>query len=154
MANAMVNTVKPKARATPSTPIPEAANTALPQPPNTSQNVPNNSVVERLSKDIRFLDETVVMIGYASSSITTGSSPEPDLSTAERGDKSSDKKTPASWTVAVLAVVGGEYVVAVWAKWILDRFFQKGLGVALTLLFKPAPCGEGIYPRWAAQQPQ
>src|SRR3990167_179978 len=56
MAKAMVNTVRPNAMATPSTPIPrgeEAASTALPQPPNTSQNVPNNSVTERLNSDMR-----------------------------------------------------------------------------------------------------
>ncbi|MNI77398.1 hypothetical protein D3C73_1336890 [compost metagenome] len=55
MAKAMVNTVRPNASATPSTPIPsgeDAANTALPQPPNTSQNVPNNSVTERLNRDM------------------------------------------------------------------------------------------------------
>src|SRR3546814_12065414 len=92
MANAMVNTVRPNARATPSTPIPEAANTALPQPPNTSQNVPNNSVVERLSKDISILDKTVVIIGYASSRITTGPSPEPGLSTAGFCEESSGKQ--------------------------------------------------------------
>ncbi|MNP80659.1 hypothetical protein D3C76_1788210 [compost metagenome] len=42
-----MSTVKPKARATPAKPIPSsgkaAANTALPQPPKTSQNVPRNS---------------------------------------------------------------------------------------------------------------
>ncbi len=47
IANAMVNTVKPNAKETPSNPMPtfekEAARTALPQPPNTSQNVPINS---------------------------------------------------------------------------------------------------------------
>src|SRR5471030_417860 len=57
MANAMVNTVSPNARATPNSPIPTAgnaaANTALPQPPNTSQNVPNPSVIERLNKDMQ-----------------------------------------------------------------------------------------------------
>src|SRR5690606_15902337 len=43
----MVTTVRPKASATPSSPIPTsgkaAARTALPQPPKTSQNVPMNS---------------------------------------------------------------------------------------------------------------
>jgi len=55
MANAMVSTVSPNARATPSTPIPtgdDAASTALPQPPNTSQNVPSPSVTERLNSDM------------------------------------------------------------------------------------------------------
>jgi hypothetical protein len=81
------------------------------------------------------------------SSITTGSSPEPGLSTAGFIDKSSGmKKPPESGTVAVLAVVGGEYGVAAWAKWILDRIFQNGAWVALTLLSKPGLCGEGINP--------
>ena len=56
MAKAIVSTVKPNARDTPSKPIPTfgnaAARTALPHPPNTSQNVPTNSVAERLNKDI------------------------------------------------------------------------------------------------------
>jgi hypothetical protein len=43
----MVKTVRPKARATPSSPIPTlgkaAAKTALPHPPRTNQNVPTNS---------------------------------------------------------------------------------------------------------------
>jgi hypothetical protein len=47
----MVNTVKPKAKDTPSKPMPKlfaasgnaAAKTALPQPANTSQKVPKNS---------------------------------------------------------------------------------------------------------------
>ena len=47
IANAIVSTVKPKANATPNKPIPTsgnaAANTAEPQPPSTSQNVPNTS---------------------------------------------------------------------------------------------------------------
>ncbi|MNE51701.1 hypothetical protein D3C76_1048980 [compost metagenome] len=57
MAKAMVSTVRPNAKDTPSKPIPTsgkaAANTALPQPPNTSQNVPTNSVAERFNRDIR-----------------------------------------------------------------------------------------------------
>ncbi|MNG15976.1 hypothetical protein D3C84_998460 [compost metagenome] len=64
MAKAMVSTVRPNAMATPSTPIPsgeDAARTALPQPPNTSQNVPNNSVTERLNRDMR-----VSLIGFLS----------------------------------------------------------------------------------------
>src|SRR6187399_985869 len=48
----MVTTVRPNASETPTRPIPTsgnfAASTALPQPPNTSQNVPNNSAAERL----------------------------------------------------------------------------------------------------------
>src|ERR1700743_1512443 len=47
----MVNTVSPKAKATPTKPIPSAgkaaASTALPQPPKTSQKVPKNSAVQR-----------------------------------------------------------------------------------------------------------
>src|SRR4051794_33005956 len=51
MAYAIVNTVSPNASDTPRSPIPRfelvppkaAARTALPQPPNTSQNVPKNS---------------------------------------------------------------------------------------------------------------
>src|SRR5215510_2936796 len=48
----MVRTVKPNANATPRKPIPKpgkpAANTAAPQPPSTSQNVPKNSATTRL----------------------------------------------------------------------------------------------------------
>src|SRR5579863_487840 len=47
IANAMVRTVRPNARATPAKPIPRpgkaAASTALPHPPKTSQKVPINS---------------------------------------------------------------------------------------------------------------
>src|SRR5208282_2274315 len=47
IANAMVSTVRPKAKATPSNPMPTlgkaAARTALPHPPSTNQNVPKNS---------------------------------------------------------------------------------------------------------------
>src|SRR5579863_8345179 len=47
IANAMVRTVRPNARATPAKPIPSpgkaAASTALPHPPKTSQKVPMNS---------------------------------------------------------------------------------------------------------------
>ena len=47
MAKAIVSTVRPKASATPTNPIPRsgnaAASTALPHPPSTSQNVPMNS---------------------------------------------------------------------------------------------------------------
>jgi len=45
MANAIVKTVNPNANDTPAMPITSAANTALPQPPKTSQNVPINSAV-------------------------------------------------------------------------------------------------------------
>ena len=49
MAYAIVRTVRPNANDTPSSPIPTsgnaAASTALPQPPNTSQNVPISSAV-------------------------------------------------------------------------------------------------------------
>src|SRR5579871_7010153 len=45
----MVNTVNPNAKATPTKPTPKlgnaAAKTAVPHPPNTSQNVPMNSAV-------------------------------------------------------------------------------------------------------------
>jgi hypothetical protein len=51
MAYAIVRTVRPKAKETPAKPIPSsgnaAANTALPHPPNTNQNVPTNSAVRR-----------------------------------------------------------------------------------------------------------
>src|ERR1035438_2618640 len=57
MANAIVSTVSPKASATPTKPIPTvgkpAAKMAAPQPPKTSQNVPNISATERLNKDIK-----------------------------------------------------------------------------------------------------
>src|ERR1035441_6537717 len=56
MANAMVSTVRPKASATPANPMPSpgyaAANIAAPQPPKTSQKVPNISAMERFNKDI------------------------------------------------------------------------------------------------------
>src|SRR5574337_1925151 len=50
----MVNCVMPNASATPTKPIPNcgnaAANTAAPQPPKVSQNVPNNSAAQRLPR--------------------------------------------------------------------------------------------------------
>src|ERR1039457_5568966 len=56
MANAIVRTVKPNARATPRYPIPTfgmpAARTALPQPPKTSQKVPMNSAMALFAKGI------------------------------------------------------------------------------------------------------
>src|SRR5262249_53128814 len=56
MANAIVNTVRPKANATPSNPMPTlgnaAASTALPHPPRTSQNVPKNSAPSFLPSDM------------------------------------------------------------------------------------------------------
>src|SRR6185369_13587840 len=56
MARAMVSTVSPNASDTPSKPIPTfgnaAANTALPHPPRTSQNVPINSAVHRFVNDM------------------------------------------------------------------------------------------------------
>src|SRR6185312_9129818 len=56
MAKAIVNSVRPKASATPKKPIPKpgnaAANTALPQPPNTNQKVPKNSASERFPRVI------------------------------------------------------------------------------------------------------
>jgi hypothetical protein len=49
IAYAIVRTVNPKASETPSKPMPRlgnaAANTALPHPPRTSQNVPKNSAL-------------------------------------------------------------------------------------------------------------
>src|SRR4029079_4322574 len=49
----MVTTVRPKASDTPTRPMPTsgnfAASTAAPQPPNTSQKVPNNSATARLA---------------------------------------------------------------------------------------------------------
>ena len=57
MAKAIVNTVNPKASATPAKPMPSpgnaAARTALPQPPKTSQKVPKNSAVARLLRLMR-----------------------------------------------------------------------------------------------------
>lgn len=51
----MVSTVRPKARLTPSSPIPTSGNaaaiTALPQPPRTSQNVPKNAANMRFVSD-------------------------------------------------------------------------------------------------------
>src|ERR1017187_4802078 len=56
MANAMVSTVRPKARAAAANPMPgvayAAAKIAAPQPPKTSQKVPNISAMERFNKDI------------------------------------------------------------------------------------------------------
>ncbi len=75
MAKAMVSTVRPNARATPSTPIPngeDAAITALPQPPNTNQNVPNNSVTERLNRDMRsVLDSPAIETASSCASLQT-----------------------------------------------------------------------------------
>ena len=78
MAKAIVSTVSPKASATPSSPIPTcgnaAASTALPQPPNTSQNVPRNSAAARLVSDI----ETPLSLSFitaASSSLTARAEP-------------------------------------------------------------------------------
>ncbi len=60
MAKAMVRTVRPKARATPTNPMLKltpgmedgkaAARTAEPQPPKTSQKVPKNSAAARLER--------------------------------------------------------------------------------------------------------
>src|SRR5579863_817205 len=53
---AIVRSVSPKASATPAKPIPvfgkPAANTALPQPPKTSQNVPKHSAASRRDRGI------------------------------------------------------------------------------------------------------
>src|SRR5215472_3304824 len=55
----MVSNVRPKASATPAKPMPKLgkapAKTALPHPPNTSQNVPKNSAPQRLPSDMRSL---------------------------------------------------------------------------------------------------
>jgi hypothetical protein len=52
----MVITVRPKARATPRSPMPRLGNaadsTALPHPPRTNQKVPMNSAEDRLKIDI------------------------------------------------------------------------------------------------------
>ncbi len=54
MAKAMVSTVRPKASETPARPMPTsgnaAASTALPQPPNTSQKVPEHSAARRFDR--------------------------------------------------------------------------------------------------------
>jgi hypothetical protein len=55
----MVITVKPNASETPKRPMPTfgnaAANTALPQPPKTSQKVPMNSAVRRFDRGMQDL---------------------------------------------------------------------------------------------------
>src|ERR1039458_4418042 len=57
IANAMVRTVRPNARATPAKPIPRpgkaAASTALPHPPKTSQKVPINSANALFDRGIK-----------------------------------------------------------------------------------------------------
>jgi hypothetical protein len=67
----MVRTVRPNASATPTNPIPRfpipafgnaAARTALPHPPNTSQNVPTNSAVAFLPSDISHLLKIIQQI--------------------------------------------------------------------------------------------
>ena len=54
----MVNTVSPKARETPTQPMPTpgtpAANTAAPHPPNTNQNVPMSSATALFVNDMLF----------------------------------------------------------------------------------------------------
>lgn len=56
MAKAMVRTVSPKTRETPTKPMPSvgtpAARTAEPQPPKASQKVPKNSAAARLERCI------------------------------------------------------------------------------------------------------
>ena len=74
MANAIVSTVKPKAKATPNRPIPTlgnaAANTALPHPPNTNQKVPINSAPKRLpiaiysSLPCKFFKQKVSLLSF------------------------------------------------------------------------------------------
>src|SRR5580693_3102171 len=67
----MVKTVSPKAQATPRKPMPvlgkPAASTAAPQPPKTSQNVPINSAIERVPKDI-----IVILLRQASPELRQG----------------------------------------------------------------------------------
>src|SRR5579859_5306944 len=59
IAKAIVKTVKPKAKAMPSIPIPICGKleerTTLPHPPNTSQKVPINSAIARFERGIRSL---------------------------------------------------------------------------------------------------
>src|SRR5271156_2612877 len=65
MAKAMVRTVRPKAKATPTNPTLKltpgifdgkpAARTAVPQPPKTSQKVPKNSAAARLERCMVYL---------------------------------------------------------------------------------------------------
>ena len=58
IANAIVTTVSPNAKATPNKPMPTcgnaAASTALPQPPSTSQNVPINSAANFLESGMAY----------------------------------------------------------------------------------------------------
>src|SRR4051812_32104891 len=62
----MVTTVRPKASATPTRPMPTsgnlAASTALPQPPKTSQKVPNNSATARLAMGMMVLSPLVLLL--------------------------------------------------------------------------------------------
>src|SRR5689334_4431625 len=72
MVYTIVKSVSPKARATPAKPIPRAGNaaasTALPQPPKTSQKVPNVSAASRLESGICYLHPHVRRkLGYLSS---------------------------------------------------------------------------------------
>jgi hypothetical protein len=76
-ANAIVNTVRPKASDTPKKPIPVfgkvAARTALPQPPRTNQKVPMNSatsflIILKLSISLKKL---VFFVGYLLPSVNT-----------------------------------------------------------------------------------
>ena len=66
MVKAIVSKVRPKAKATPRKPIPKfgnaAANTALPQPPKTNQNVPKNSAVARFVIDISSPEKFSVLV--------------------------------------------------------------------------------------------
>src|SRR5581483_3821110 len=77
IANAIVKTVRPNASETPRRPIltwgNAAANTALPHPPRTNQNVPMNSAVHRFVSDMKLsfqsvkgCDEVVENGGYPS----------------------------------------------------------------------------------------
>src|SRR5580704_16272050 len=74
IANAMVSTVSPNARATPAKPIPRpgkaAASTALPHPPKTSQKVPINSANDLLDRDIQ--KSSLFGVKYTSGRISYG----------------------------------------------------------------------------------
>jgi hypothetical protein len=54
--------VRPKAKETPSNPMPTfgnaAARTALPQPPNTNQKVPRNSAEQRREREMELFIES------------------------------------------------------------------------------------------------
>src|SRR6516225_3280246 len=75
----MVSTVRPNASETPSKPIPTCGNaadsTALPQPPRTSQNVPNDSAAIRLERVIAPSDREGRDLTPSSPSVRAGHQP-------------------------------------------------------------------------------